>query len=124
MNNKVTTFIDKTDTAIMIQRQNWGQFFISNLKKIRTALQLCNGTNSDIHIIKVTVERNESEINRTVERQEQVQKVNNFTAKQKRTEEEAAMRYYVWRAFHYGCKCINVVRDVIKNPSTNNLPIC
>jgi hypothetical protein len=36
-----------------------------------------------LHIIKLTVERNESQINRSVERQHHVQRVNSFTEKQK-----------------------------------------
>jgi len=70
-----------------------------------------------LHIIKVTVERNRSEVNRTVERREHVQNVTNFTEKQRRTKEEAAMRYYVCRALRHGYKCINVVQVVIKNIS-------
>jgi myo-inositol-1-phosphate synthase len=64
--------------------------------------------------MEVTVERSESEINRTAERQHHVQRVNSFTEKQKRKEEEAAMRYYVCRALHHGCKCINVVHFLIR----------
>jgi hypothetical protein len=49
-------------------------------------------------VIKVTVKGSESEINRTVERQEHVHTVNNFTEKQKRGENEAAMRYLIMAA--------------------------
>jgi hypothetical protein len=33
MNNTVTTFTEETDTAVIIQRQNCGKFFIPNSKK-------------------------------------------------------------------------------------------
>jgi hypothetical protein len=51
------------------------------------------------HTFKDTVETNGSETNRTFERLQHVQKCKNFTSKQNRVEEEAAMRYYVCRAF-------------------------
>jgi hypothetical protein len=73
-----------------------------------------------LHIIVTTVKRTEGEINRTVERGERARKVNNFTAKQKRTEEEAAMRYYVQRALQYGCKSINLFHVVIKYITKNH----
>jgi len=66
---------------------------------------------------EATVESSKSERNRTVERQENVQKVNNFTEKQKSREEEAALKYYVSSALRHGCKCINVVRVFIINIS-------
>jgi len=49
-------------------------------------------------MIKVTVKGSESKRNRIVERQELVQKVNNFTEKQKSREGEAAMRYLIMAA--------------------------
>ena len=70
-----------------------------------------------LHIIKVTVESSESEINKNFETQQHVQKVNKCTEKQKRSSEEADMRFYVCRAFHYGCKCIKAVHLIITNPS-------
>ena len=70
-----------------------------------------------LHIIKVTVESSESEINQNFETRQHVQKVNKCTEKQKRSSEEAAIRFYVCRAFHYGCKCIKAVHLIIKNHS-------
>lgn len=55
-----------------------------------------------LQVHKLVVERNKCEVNRTVERQERVQKVHKFTEKHKCTAEEAAMRYYVWTEFHRG----------------------
>jgi hypothetical protein len=68
-----------------------------------------------LHTIKVTDESSESEMNRTVIRLQHLQKVNNYTVKQKPREEEAATRYYLFRTFYLGNQSINGAHVVIKN---------
>ena len=70
-----------------------------------------------LHIIIVTIQSSEREININFETQQHVQNVTKCTEKQKRSSEEADMRYIAWRTFHYGCKCINAVHLIITNPS-------
>jgi len=47
MNNTVTTFIDKTDTALTIRKIKIKIMFFLNWIKFRKSLKICNGNNTD-----------------------------------------------------------------------------